>query len=375
MMRRGGWLLAVVVAIATLGGFWSVTGMITQGIEAQVKERTADLEKLRESMLTSLVDLRANAKAAVQEIEVNAKATTEKMANNAKAALQEIETEKKRVSEEGQRASIEIRGRVSSLTVAAEPKADVITIPVVVHVVYQTETENISEAQITSQIESLNKDFRAKNEDLSKVPAPFKELIGDAGIEFVLATEDPEGKPTKGITRTKTTRKSFASDDAVKSALLGGVDAWPAETYLNIWVCTLQGGLLRYSQFPGGPKKTDGVVVFNVVFGTTGTAKAPFDKGRSLTGGIGLYLNLRHIWGDKNDGTGTDLVADTPPQLGPNFGKPTFPHISMNNAPDGDLFMNFMDYVDDDAMYMFTKGQVERMRQTLQVARNRLGKR
>jgi hypothetical protein len=247
-----------------------------------------------------------------------------------------------------------------------------IRIPVVVHVVYRTDRENISDAQVKSQIDVLNKDFRAKNTDKKKVPAVWKSLVADANIEFALATKDPKGKRTSGITRTATSASDFGPNNSVKSKKTGGVDAWPADRYLNIWVCNLGGGLLGYAQFPGGPAKTDGVVILYSAFGTRGAVKPPFNKGRTTTHEIGHYLGLRHIWGDRNDCSGDDFVADTPPAREANVEKPKFPNITCNNGPNGDMFMNYMDYVDDDTMYMFTIGQVARMNATLAGPRKKL---
>ena len=246
------------------------------------------------------------------------------------------------------------------------------TIQVVVHVVFNTPAENISLAQIRSQISVLNRDFRNKNADRTKVPAPFKGLAADSNIRFVLAKTDPQGRPTNGVTRTKTTRTSFGSNDSVKSTATGGQDPWPTDRYLNFWVCNLGGGLLGYAQFPGGPPETDGVVITHKGFGTTGTAQAPFNLGRTTTHEIGHFLNLRHIWGDTEDCSGTDFVADTPNAAGPNFGKPVFPHVSCRNGPNGDMFMNYMDYVDDAAMFMFSTQQVARMHTALEGPRNTL---
>jgi hypothetical protein len=248
------------------------------------------------------------------------------------------------------------------------------TIPVVVHVVYNTRAENISATQIKSQITVLNRDFRATNPDKSKTPDVWKGLVADTRIQFALATTDPTGQSTTGITRTKTTRPSFGTGDTVKSAATGGADLWPSDKYLNIWVCTLGGGLLGYAQFPGGPPATDGVVILNTAFGTRGTATAPFNLGRSATHEIGHWLNLRHIWGDTEDCSGSDLVADTPNAEGPNFGKPTFPKVSCNNGPTGDMFMNYMDYVDDDTMVMFSPQQVARMHAALDGPRETIGR-
>ncbi|WP_134089981.1 zinc metalloprotease [Olivibacter sp. XZL3] len=232
-------------------------------------------------------------------------------------------------------------------------------IQVVVHVVYHATEENISDEQIQSQIDVLNADFRRNNTDRGKVPSVWEELAADCFIDFELAPD--------GITRTQTDVESFGTDNAVKSTGMGGIDPWPTDRYLNIWVCNLQEGLLGYAQFPGGPSDTDGVVVNFRAFGTLGTAEAPFNFGRTTTHEVGHYLNLSHIFGDGRSNTcaDTDYVEDTPNQLGPNYGKPTFPKTSCNNAPNGDMFMNYMDYVDDDSMFMFTKGQASRMKATL----------
>ena len=250
--------------------------------------------------------------------------------------------------------------------------ANLITIPVVVHVVHRTDEEEISDPQVKSQIRALNRDYRAKNADKRNVPAPWKSLVVASNIQFELASKDPDGNGTSGITGTATTVASFGPDNSVKSKRTGGADAWPADRYLNIWVCNLSQSLLGYAQFPGGPAATDGVVILHSAFGTQGTARAPFDKGRTATHEVGHFLGLRHIWGDRNDCSGDDFVADTPAAQRANMGKPTFPHITCNNGPSGDMFMNYMDYVDDDTMVMFTTAQVARMNATLAGPRRKL---
>lgn len=249
--------------------------------------------------------------------------------------------------------------RSTGLKIGAVPVA---TIKVVVNVVYNDASQNISDAQVKTQIAALNKDFRAKNTDKSKTPAAFKGLVCDSKVQFTLDR----------ITRTQTAQTSFSDDNGVKKAATGGVAAVDTTKYLNVWVCALGGGLLGYAQFPGGPAASDGVVIHYKAFGTNGTAQAPYDKGRSATHEIGHYFNLRHIWGDTPDCSGSDMVADTPNSAGPNFGKPAFPHVTCNNGPNGDMFVNYMDYVDDDAMFMFTTQQVARMRATLDGPRRKL---
>lgn len=243
--------------------------------------------------------------------------------------------------------------------------AKLITIPVVVHIVLEEDEADISDEQVESQIEVLNRDYRAENADLGNVPAVWAGLVTDSNIQFALAKEDPDGASTSGITRAQTENGSFDVDDRVKAASTGGVDPWPTDRYLNLWVCDLGERLLGYAQFPNGPSATDGVVIHMRAFGTSGTAEEPFNGGRTATHEVGHYLGLRHIWGDKNDCSGDDLIADTPAAQRPNTGKPSFPHVTCNNAPSGDMFMNYMDYVDDDSMCMFTAAQVARMNATL----------
>ena len=241
-------------------------------------------------------------------------------------------------------------------------QASIVTIKTVVHVVYNTDDQNLSDAQIRGQITVMNKDFRAKNADRSQTPEPWKGLITDSRIQFKLVK----------VTRTQTNRATFSHDDDVKRASTGGVDPITPKSHLNMWVCPLGGGLLGYAQFPGGPTATDGVVINYRAFGTSGTAEAPFNKGRTATHEVGHYLNLRHIWGDTPDCSGSDQVADTPNCAGPNYGVPTFPVVTCNNGPNGDMFMNYMDYVDDAAMFMFTTQQVLRMRAALESTRSGL---
>ena len=246
---------------------------------------------------------------------------------------------------------------------AAARAPRLVTVRVVVNVVYQTSQQNVSASQIQTQIAVLNRDFAAKNPDREKVPAPWQGLVTDSRLRFKLAK----------VVRKKTTRSSFSTDDGVKRASGGGVAPFQPKTHLNLWVCALADGVLGYAQFPGGPTATDGVVVDTRAFGTKGTAQAPFNLGRTATHEVGHYFNLRHIWGDTEDCSGSDFVADTPNAAGPNFGTPTFPSVTCSNGPNGDMFMNYMDYVDDVAMFLFTAQQVSRIRTALAESRPGLG--
>ena len=227
----------------------------------------------------------------------------------------------------------------------------VITIPVVFHVVYNTTAENISDARILAQLQVLNEDFRRLNSDADGTWPQ----AADTEIQFCLATVDPNGNPTTGITRTSTSVTSFGSSNTVKFNSSGGKDAWPRDSYLNYWVCDLSGGLLGYAQFPGGSASTDGVVCDYLYTGTVGSSP-PFNLGRTGTHEVGHWLNLRHIWGDGGCGV-DDFVADTPVSDGPNYGcSPST--VSCSTV---DMVQNYMDYSDDACMNLFTLGQKTRM--------------
>ncbi len=213
------------------------------------------------------------------------------------------------------------------------------TIPVVVHVVYYNSTENINSIQVQSQIDVLNKDFRRLNIDASNTPSAFQSVAADCEIEFCLATTDPNGNSTTGITRTSTSQSSFNTNDGVKYSSSGGVDAWNTSEYLNIWVCDLGGGLLGYAQFPGGSSSSDGVVCDYAYFGNTGTATSPYHLGRTATHEVGHYLNLWHIWG--NGSCGNDHCNDTPTQQSSNSGCPSFPSTSNCSGNGNNVNMSY----------------------------------
>jgi hypothetical protein len=282
------------------------------------------------------------------------------------------------VTYQERRALIDNRALAYEVQTRSAARSGVPVIPIVVHVVHNPAdpAQNISATQIQSQIDVLNEDFRANNPDVSQVPSVWADRVADCNIEFQLASTDPNGNPTDGITRTPSTVQFFTTElDNVKSSSTGGAAPWPSDDYLNVWVCnelrdSIGRVILGYAQFPGGPPTTDGVVIANFCFGKNGTAQPPFDLGRTATHEIGHWLDLRHIWGDdRGSCSGSDLVDDTPNQADATFSSPTFPQISCNNAPNGNMFMNYMDYTDDAGMFMFTNGQSRRMDSCLEGAR------
>ncbi len=269
--------------------------------------------------------------------------------------------------------NVDVSMLITLISVGGTQDPPDVTIPVVVHVVFNNQTENISDAQILSQIEVLNADFRKRNSDFGIVPSAFSGVATDTKIEFCMASRTPSGQPTNGITRTQTDTLEFFGDNGVKSNSTGGVNGWDPHQYLNLWVCNLGGGLLGYAQFPADlatSPLTDGVVIGYKYFGTNGAVTSPYDLGRTATHEIGHWLNLRHIWGDAN--CGDDFVNDTPTQQDHNYQCPNFPHITCSNGPDGDMFMNYMDYVNDNCMAMFTNGQKSRVQATMSGTRNSL---
>lgn len=237
---------------------------------------------------------------------------------------------------------------------------ETIIIPVVVHVLYNTAAQNISDAQVLSQIECLNNDFNHLNIDTLNTPVAFRKLAADCRIRFCLAKVDPNGRLATGIVRRSTPIQAFM-DESMKFSGSGGSSAWDSRRYLNIWVCNMGGRSLGFASFPGGPADRDGVVINFDVFGTKGTLRAPFNKGRTTTHEVGHWMGLRHIWGDVL--CGDDGIDDTPRQKSYNFGCPSFPRLTnCSGDGNGDMFMNFMDFSDDACMNLFTHGQKAIMR-------------
>lgn len=256
----------------------------------------------------------------------------------------------------------DIQTRIANNNGLQKSVAQVITIPVVVHVVYNLADQNISDAQVLSQIDALNEDYSRTNADAVNTPSVFQPYAANANIHFVLAKRDPNGNATNGITRTYTSNTSFSSNNYIKFDSYGGHNAWPTDQYLNIWVGNL--GLCGYSTFPGAPASVDGVVVKYNCFGRVGTLQTSYNKGRTATHEIAHWLNVYHIWGDAT--CGDDLVNDTPSQEKANYDYPVFPKLSACSINSyGDMFMNYMDYSADGARNMITQGQAARMNAAL----------
>lgn len=247
----------------------------------------------------------------------------------------------------------------------------VVTIPVVFHVLYKNAAQNISDAQINSQLAVLNADYRKLNADFnSVVPAVFRPLGADVEITFCKATRTPSGATSTGITR-KSVGSSFVFENSYY--LNAGEPAWDTTKYLNIWIGRFTDDqLLGFAYLPSAAGQADdGLCIGDQYFGTTGTASAPFNKGRTGTHEIGHYFGLLHPWGDDGSscgsGANSDGVSDTPATNDPYFNCPTFPNNAnaCTNTANGSMFMNYMDYVNDACMAFFTAGQKTIMQNTL----------
>lgn len=269
-------------------------------------------------------------------------------------------------------------------------------IPVVVHVVLtQGQINSIGgtagiQKRIDSQLVVLNRDFQKMNGDSTKIPAIFKPLYGNANISFGLAHRKPNGTSTPGYEIIVTAQPSFDGTGGsvgsqfacsnVKYASSGGANAWNPAKYLNIWVCAFSSSSLLGVAYPqylvDAPffltPDEKGVVVNYQAFGKRSSISDLYiggiDKGRTTTHEVGHYLGLQHIWGQDAtcDPTKDDGVNDTPLQDDQNFGCPTQATVYANCASSagGEMWMNYMDYVDDGCMVMFSKGQATRMQTT-----------
>ncbi|UII23730.1 M43 family zinc metalloprotease [Fulvivirga ligni] len=254
-------------------------------------------------------------------------------------------------------------------------QSEVITIPVVVHIIHNGESlgsgRNIPDGQIISQIDVLNEDYRRTNADASNTPTVFQSVAADTEIQFALAQRDPEGLPTNGIVRVNGAQASWLVGE---NYALKNLSYWPAEDYLNIWVTDLGDNYLGYAQFPDSGlsglenssinRETDGVVIDYMAFGSiekfpSASLDSKYNLGRSTTHEVGHYLGLRHIWGDIGGCSGTDYVDDTPTQ---ESSTTTCPESeNRTSCSSQDMFQNYMDYTDDACMNIFTEGQKGRI--------------
>ncbi len=248
-------------------------------------------------------------------------------------------------------------------------------LPVVVHILHNENIQNISESQIKAQIERVNEDFSKLNADFVNTPSIFQQVAADVEIQFCLATVDPQGNTSNGITRTETSVPEIGLTEFYYLTNKGGKSAWDNEKYINIWVADLgDSEILGFATFPGeaAPEGKDGVLINYRYFGNQGShMEAPHELGRALTHEMGHYFGLFHTWGELNDDCNSDDgCEDTPLQDGPTFGCPSFPNPDICTQNNGIMFMNYMDYSDDACLTMFTQDQKDIMWTSLQDERS-----
>jgi len=239
---------------------------------------------------------------------------------------------------------------ITGVTTEGNPTSTIITIPVVVHVLYHSPDQKISDAVIIEQLKTLNQAFRHQNADSVNTPAVFKSLAADCEIQFKLAISDPRKRATTGIVKKYTPVSGWEQNDKMKFSSEMGDDAWDPKSYLNIWVCNLV-DFAGYSSFVGSAENKDGLVIGFGAFGA---------GGKTIVHEAGHWLNLKHLWGDEN--CGDDAVGDTPKQASYTAGCPSGVRITCGNSPTGDMYSNYMDFTDDACTNLFTYGQKARMR-------------
>lgn len=256
---------------------------------------------------------------------------------------------------------------------------DNIEIPVVFHLLYRSEEENLSEELILSQLDVINRDYNQIDPLTKGLPKKFDKKVASPGISFCLASVDPFGNSTDGIIRVNTSVKNVANSDllfngerVIKSSELGGSSAWDQELYLNIWIGARDDGITGDATFPDDPEETetDGIVLAYDVVGFRPGREGRFNLGRTLTHEIGHYLNVFHPHGSETGCfSDDDLIEDTPKQSGPYFGKCD---EEVSSCGSQDMDTNFMNFRDDECLFFFTQGQVDRMMQTLFSSRYKL---
>lgn len=275
-----------------------------------------------------------------------------------KCASQEILDEQLRTDPERARKLEDLEKQTALFESGSQKRtAGKLYVPVVVNIVLP-DASIVSNDQIQSQLDALNRDYSHSNTELSSSSVylagyPYTS-VANCQIEFYIQDWNADINRRSGA-------GSFGTNDAVKKTSAGGLDPESPTTKLNLWVCDLSSGLLGYAQFPGGSAATDGVVIDYQGFGTTASYAlySEYNKGRTATHEIGHWFNLRHIWGDTH--CGNDYVGDTPLHPAANYGCPA---VNLQSSCKGKplmQWMNYMDYTDDACMYMFTSGQKTRM--------------
>jgi hypothetical protein len=254
-------------------------------------------------------------------------------------------------------------------------------IPVVVHIIHDFNTYNTSTFNgdfipddfIYKAVKDWNIVFAKQNADTADVIAPFKKYIGNPRIRLHLATKDPNGNPTKGITRRRSYLTYTASDKAK-------FDGWPNDAYMNLWfINKMSDDHANAAAYAYKPATAAYIPYYD---GVISLASYMNNGSKTMPHELGHEFNLDHTWGGTNQpnvACGDDNVDDTPPTKGHTTTGCTFASLfdstcatnyfklstdadgntTLINYPDTTNAQNIMDYTYCDKM--FSKGQCERM--------------
>ena len=275
--------------------------------------------------------------------------------------------------ERGRQSQYELKKWIKEQAKAAK-KLDGVEIPIVFHVLYSDPMDKITEDQIYSQLEALNRDFgdgefekkeKKKNEDVYK-KAKFDRLATAMNIGFCLGNKEDKKKKEiiKGIQYYEVGKDGWTYDNAIKDPDRGGIEGWDSRLYLNVWVARLADTVSGFAQMPGWQSHTDGIVIDHRFLGSRGSAEAPYDEGKTLTHLVANTLGVRSLWSYPNPCLDDDF-SETPLHNAPNYGCPGIGHVSACYGNPSELTMNFLDNTDDACMYMFTTQQVHQMHAVL----------
>ena len=244
---------------------------------------------------------------------------------------------------------------------------------VVIHVVAREGYQPVSKAQALQQLDVLNNDFAARGDNFEKLPDEFKSLADNADMHFCLATTDPAGQPTSGITFTSTTEEFIGTNFGeggrriIQWNELGGKSGWDPTRYINIWVGECL-DILGSANMPGEANYPEeiGIIIDIRHFGTIGDAGYynQYGRGHTLTHEMGHFFGLKHIWGQgfSDSCDDSDDIDDTPNAGGPHYGCPDGEQFSCGTS---NMYQNFMDLTDDRCLAAFTHDQVVRMKSAI----------
>jgi len=292
---------------------------------------------------------------------------------------------------------------------------ETLNVKIIVHICFQEkETPNISQ-DVQEMIDTLNRDYNKKasnfnnygqgyvispnNKELKEIYDKYISLAGSANINFLLNKIIYKKFDIKKCTTTQRVMYNYGDLDTINKLIkVKHSPSIDADKFLNIWIVeNLGGGLLGYATFPWDfnelTKCLDGVVINRGTFGKNASMR-DYNLNKTVTHEVGHWFGLFHVFQntltndphknefafDYNNNKLTeeeitgDCIEDTPPQNCATYGDPfidkkLWQFTNYKNTKSWHMFMNFMDYVDDKSMFMFTKDQCKKLRLMLMLER------